>query len=93
MNTKNTTLTIKLSKKLRDDAKRTAKKMGIPLTTVVTALLRQFALEKEITLSTKRPNAEMQQAIAQLRDSAYLAKAKRYGTADELLADVLPCKV
>lgn len=89
MNTKNTTLTIKLPKDLRDNAKETAKKIGIPLTTVIAALLRQFALEEEITLSAKRPNAETKRAIAQLRNPAYLAEAKRYKAADELLADVL----
>ncbi|MEK7134499.1 MAG: hypothetical protein AAB819_02135 [Patescibacteria group bacterium] len=89
MNTKNTTLTIKLPRDLRDGAKTTAKKMGIPLTTVITALLRRFALDEEITLSAKRPNTETRRAIAELRDPVYLAKAKRYKTASELLADVL----
>ena len=41
MNTK-TTITIKTDKKLRDAAKRTADKLGIPLTTVMNAQLAQF---------------------------------------------------
>ncbi len=47
----NTTLTIKTEKKLRNDAKRTADELGVPLTTVINALLRQFVREKELTVS------------------------------------------
>ena len=47
----NTTLTIKTEKKLRDEAKRSAEELGLPLTTVVNALLRQFVRERELTIS------------------------------------------
>ncbi len=85
----NTTLTIKLPKKLRDDAKKTAKKLGIPLTTATTALLRQFVLDQEIVLSAKRPKAALLESMKQLRDPVYLAKATRYDSAGELFSDVL----
>lgn len=76
-----TTLTIKLPKKLRDDAKKTAKKLGIPLTTATTALLRQFVLDQEIVLSAKRPKADLLEAMKQLR----AGKGERYyGTAAEI---------
>jgi|SRR3989344_145811 len=48
----NTTLTIKMEKKLRDDAKKTAQMLGVPLTTVMNAMLRQFVREQMVTLST-----------------------------------------
>lgn len=81
MSTKDTTLTVKLPKKLRDDAKKTAGELGIPLTTAVTALLRQFAREKELTLSAKIPNKETREAIAELR----AGKGTRYsGTAKDI---------
>lgn len=47
----NTTLTIKVEKKLRDDAKEVAEEVGVPLTTVVNGMLRQFVRDKEITFS------------------------------------------
>ncbi len=47
----NTTLTFKTEKKLRNDAKRTADELGVPLTTVINAMLRQFVREKELTVS------------------------------------------
>lgn len=62
-----TTLTIKLPKKLRDEAKRTAKKLGIPLTTATTALLRQFVTDQEIVLSAKRPKPDLLKAMRDLR--------------------------
>lgn len=59
----NTTLTIKTPKKLRDEAKRTAERMGVPLTTVVNSMLRQFVLDQEITFSANVPNAETRHAM------------------------------
>lgn len=47
----NTTLTVKTSKKLRDDAKKTADELGVPLTTIVNAMLKQFVREKMIHLA------------------------------------------
>jgi len=55
----NTTLTIKTDKKLRSAAKKTADELGIPLTTVVNAMLRQFVREGRISLSIEpRPTKE-----------------------------------
>lgn len=53
MNAFNTTLTIKTPKKLRDAAKRTANKLGIPLTTVINAQLAQFVSEGRFEVSLK----------------------------------------
>lgn len=53
-----TTLMIKTNKALRDDAKRVASELGVPLTTVVNAYLKQFVREKNFSLSiypTPRP--------------------------------------
>lgn len=50
MNT-NTTLTIKLPKELRDEAKRTAAVVGLPLSTVIHRQLRDFVQQQEITFS------------------------------------------
>lgn len=50
MNAK-TTITIKTDKKLRDAAKRTAMKLGIPLTTVMNVQLAQFVAEGRLEVS------------------------------------------
>lgn len=89
----NTTLTIKTPKKLRDDAKRTAETMGIPLTTVVNAMLRQFVhdrrlvLEAECPFPSHTPNAETRRAIEEARNPKI--RGKSYATADEMFQDVL----
>lgn len=70
----NTTLTIKTEKKLRDAAKKTAGELGIPLSTVLNALMRQFVRDKEITLSTRFPNAETQRAIGNARERKNIEK-------------------
>ncbi len=57
MNAK-TILNFKVDQKLKASAKNTAQKLGIPLSTVLNAFLRQFVNEKEITFSlpTHKPS-------------------------------------
>ena len=74
----NTTLTVKTPKKLRDDAKRTAQEIGVPLTTVVNSMLKQFVLERRLVLEAEcpfpshTPNAETRRAIKEIREGKNL---------------------
>ncbi len=58
-----------MDKKLRDDAKKTAKRMGIPLTTAINAMVRKFArdgvltLEAECPFPSHTPNAETRRVL------------------------------
>ena len=58
-----------MDKKLRDEAKKTAKDLGVPLTTVINAMARQFVrdrrlvLEAECPFPSHSPNAETRRAI------------------------------
>ena len=89
----NTTLTIKIDKKLRDDSKKVAEEMGVPLTTAVNALLKKLVRDRVLTLEgecpfpSHTPNAETRKAIREGRSSK--ARGKSYATADEMFADVL----
>ena len=89
-----TTLTIKLDKKLRDDAKKTAKSMGIPLTTAVNAMMRKFVrdevivLEAECPFPSHTPNMKTRRAIEEAMDSSR-SKSKPYTDADDMFDDVL----
>ncbi len=91
----NTTLTIKTPKKLRDDAKRVARSLGVPLTIAVNAMLRRFVrdqvlvLEPECPFPSHTPNAETRKAIEEMRDPKKRAKMKSYATADDMFADIL----
>lgn len=46
-----TTLLLKTDKALKDEASRVAKELGVPLTTVINAYLRQFVRDRQITIS------------------------------------------
>jgi len=76
----NTTLTIKTGKKLRDDAKKAAAEMGIPLTTAVNAMLKKFVrdrvlvLEAECPFPSHTPNAETRKAIEEVRKAKNLKR-------------------
>ena len=61
-----TTLTIKTDSKLRDEAKKTAKKLGIPLTTVINAQLAEFVREGrfEVSLTPRKEKMREWDAIA-----------------------------
>jgi antitoxin component of RelBE/YafQ-DinJ toxin-antitoxin module len=85
----NTTLTIKIDRRLRDDAKKAADELGIPLTTVVNGMLRKFSRDKEITFSvypTPKPEklAEWEKTSADM--DAHPEKYKVYESVEEFLA-------
>ena len=69
----NTTLTIKTPKKLRDDAKKTAQELGVPLTTVMNSMLKQFVrdrrlvLEAECPFPSHTPNAETRRVLLDIK--------------------------
>lgn len=92
---KSTTLTVKIDKKLRDDSKKVAKEMGVPLTTAVHILLKQLVrdrvlvLEGECPFPSHTPNAETRKALLEARDPKVRARTKSYATADEAFSDIL----
>ena len=51
MTNQNTTLLLKTTKALKNEASLVAKELGVPLTTVINAYLRQFVREREIHIS------------------------------------------
>ena len=63
-----TTMLIKLDKGLKEKAQKTARNLGLPLSTVVSGYLKKFIAEKEITFSQSPiPNAKTIKAIEQAR--------------------------
>ena len=64
MDTK-TILNIKLDKSVKEEAQKVSKELGLPLGTAITAFLKQFIREKEITLSSNEytPSSYLQQVI------------------------------
>lgn len=91
-----TTLTIKIDKKLRDDAKQAAESVGLPLTTAVNVMLKKFVrdrvlvLEAECPFPSHTPNAETRRAIQEVQ--AYRAGKKKlesYSATEQMFEDIL----
>lgn len=49
-----TILNIKTDKKLKADAQKVASELGVPLSTVMNAFLKQFVRDKEVTFSANQ---------------------------------------
>jgi addiction module RelB/DinJ family antitoxin len=73
-----TTLTIKTKKELRNKVKATAQELGLPITVVVNALLKQFVRDREIVLSLNVPNAETKRAMREARAGKGLKTFKTF---------------
>ena len=50
-----TTVIFKADKKLKEDAQKTAKRMGIPFSAVMNSYLRSFVERQEVTFSNDKP--------------------------------------
>lgn len=87
----NTTMMIKLDKRLKDDAKQTAEALGVPLTTVVSALLKQFVRERQVTVSLdpmpNKAKLALWESISKEADKE-VETTKHYTNADDLIADL-----
>ena len=76
MNT-HTILNIKTDKKLKAEAQKVAAELGVPLTTVMNAFLKQFVRDKEITLSSDplRPTPYLERRILEAEAEYETGKA------------------
>ena len=64
-----TTFTIKTDKKLHRDAKKTADELGVPLTTIMNSMLKQFVREQAVVLTTyPTPKASKLREWAKISD-------------------------
>jgi len=90
MSNTDTTLMIKTNKALRDDAKRVASALGVPLTTVINAYLKQFVRERQITVSLEpRPTAKkLAEWEATIKEADKEKNPKYYTDVEELLRDL-----
>ncbi len=66
MNT-HTILNIKTDKKLKADAQKVAGELGVPLSTVMNAFLKQFVRDKEVTFSANelRPTLYLERILTE----------------------------
>jgi addiction module RelB/DinJ family antitoxin len=87
MNT-HTILNIKTDKKLKAEAQKVAAEIGVPLSTVMNAFLKQFVRDKEVTFSAQayRPTPYLIEIIEEARRD-YLAgeTSGPFSTVDDLM--------
>ena len=85
MNT-HTILNIKTDKKLKASAKAVADDLGVPLSTVVNAFLKQFVRDKSITLSAReyQPTPFLVEAIEEARLQRATGAAKEFTSVSAL---------
>ena len=70
-----TVLNIKTDKKVKEEAQRAAKELGLPLGTIVNAWLRELAREKRVVFSVPpMPNLRTQKLLRQIESDI---KAKK----------------
>lgn len=81
-----TTFTVKTDKKLHKDAKKTAQKLGIPLTTIINAKLKEFVREQAITVSA-RPTPKPEKVVEWERISGEMDKGdyKAFSNVEDLI--------
>lgn len=86
MNT-HTILNVKTDKKLKSEAKKVADELGVPLSTVVNAFLKQFVREKEITLSVNRyrPTPYLEQILEEAKADLRSNNVAKFGSGSDLL--------
>lgn len=89
MNT-HTILNVKTDKKLKQEAKSVAEELGVPLSTVINAFLKQFVRDKTVTLSATQyqPTPFLAQAIKEAEAEIKSGKIKSFDSADDFIADL-----
>ena len=81
-----TTITVKTEKKLHRDAKKTARKLGMPLTTVINALLKDFVREQAITVSARpTPRPAKIAEWEKIRDEMDKGNYKEFSNVEDLI--------
>lgn len=87
MNTK-TILNIKTEKKVKEAAQRTAEKIGVPLSTVMNAFLKQFIVDQSVTFSvpTHKPSEYLIGLVEEARKEYLVGDFfGPFGSAEEMI--------
>lgn len=79
----NTTMLIKIDKKLKENAQKTAKELGLPMSTLINNYLREFVEKKEVTFSLS-PNKQTVRAIKEARADFDKNKLSKFSNVQSL---------
>ena len=79
----------RVEKKLKTDAQKVLRNVGVNTSDAVSMFLRQVVLRRGIPFEVRVPNKETLKAIRELRDPKKLATASRYSSTEEMFKDIL----
>ncbi len=78
---------IKTDRRVKDDAQKTAKEMGLSLSAVITGLLKEFARRKAITFTGEKLTPYAKAQLKKARENRKAGKASPiFDSADEMIA-------
>lgn len=82
----NTTILFKTDKKLKEQAMRTAKKMGIPFSAAMNRMMQEFVEKQEITFSAQEynPTPYLKRILKQGEKNLKEGKVSYYSSVDEM---------
>lgn len=83
-----TVLTVKVDKKLRDRAKKTAKELGVPLSLVINNELKRFANERQLVVKAplvpnKKTRKILDGALKDIHEGNINAFSPRFSSVEE----------
>jgi len=83
-----TILNFKTDKKLKADAQKVAGELGVPLSTVMNAFLKQFVRDREITLSANelRPTQYLIDCIEEAERDYATGNVTKFDNAEDFIA-------
>ncbi len=85
---KTVTVQARIEPKLKKQADKIMATLGINATTAITMFYTQMVRQRGLPLDLKLPNDETLAAMRELQDPAYRAKAKKFKSVDDLIADL-----
>ncbi|MDO8520817.1 MAG: hypothetical protein Q7S52_01765 [bacterium] len=86
-----TTVMFKTDKKLKEEAQKTAQKMGIPFSAVMNEYMREFVEKKRITFSALEynPTPYLKRILDRGEKDLAEGKVERFNSVEEAFADLL----
>jgi addiction module RelB/DinJ family antitoxin len=86
-----TILTIKTEKSLKLSAQKLAEEIGVPLSTIVNSLMKQFVRDKEITFSASyKPSPYLEKIMLEVEEDTLHNKniSKGFSSVDTLMKEL-----
>jgi DNA-damage-inducible protein J len=87
--TKTAYINARVNKKIKADAQKVFREVGVNTSDAVDMFLRQVVMQQGIPFEVCIPNKETREAIRELRDPVKRAKLKSYSSSEEMFADIL----